>query len=281
MLKLFKESFKTANDCIILAIPLVLFIWIISFYIGYANRYVDVPAELIIAIITTLIMAGIFFSGWIYMLKKGIDVSKGVYVLDQDRLKAVRNLFRLMPHGIGKFFLSFIGMFLLFKVYAVVTYFAINLIGTHLIGAVYTADQASNVLSSTPQELITLLSSLSPEQLTKLRLWNVLIFLTTTVFLFSIMLWVPEIIYSTPNPFKALIIGAKKAFQKFRKSACLFAFLTLLNIIVSLISTFALMNPILYILIMVIMFYYIIYSIVLVFSFYRQEFCETEVTNET
>lgn len=280
MLKLFKESFKTANDCIILAIPLVLFIWIISFYIGYANRFVDVPAELIIAIITTLIMAGVFFSAWFYIVKKGIEVSKGIYVLDEDRTKAIGSLFKLMPRGIGKFFLSFVGMFLLFKIYAISAYFVVNIIGTNLIGAVYTPEQASSIISSSPQELINLLSSLSPEQLTKLRLWNLLIFSATTLFLFSIMLWIPEIIYSTPNPFKALIQSAKKAFQKFRKASCLFAFLTLLNVITSLISTFALSNPIVYILIMVIVFYYIIYSVVLVFSFYRQEFCETEVKNE-
>ncbi len=280
MLRLFKESFKTANDCIILAIPLVLFIWIMSFYIGYANKFIDVPAEFIIALITTLIMAGIFFSGWFYMVKKGIEISKGVYVFDEYRINAIGNLFKLMPRGIGKFFLSFFGMFLLFKIYAVAAYFAVDMIGTNLIGAVYTPEQASKIISSTPQELITLLSSLSADQLTKLRLWNLLIFSTTTLFLFSIMLWVPEIVYSTPNPLMALIKGIKKAFINFKKSICLFAYLTLLNVITSIISTFALINPILYILIMVLVFYYIIYSVVLTFSFYRQEFCETEVKNE-
>lgn len=281
MLKLFKESFKTANDCIILAIPLVLFIWIMSFYIGYANKFIDVPAEFIIALITTLIMAGIFFSGWFYMVKKGIEISKGVYVFDEFRIKAIGGLFKLMPRGIGKFFLSFFGMFLLFKIYAVAAYFAVDLIGTNLIGAVYTPEQASKILSSSPQELITLLDSLSHDQLTKLRLWNLLIFSATTLFLFSIMLWAPEIIYTTQNPVKALIKGIKKTFINFKKSVSLFAYLTLLNVITSIISTFALINPILYILIMVIVFYYIIYSVVLTFSFYRQEFCETEVKNET
>jgi len=280
MLKLFKDSFKTANDCIILAIPLVLFIWILSFYIGYSNKFVDSHIELSIAVVTILIMAGAFFSGWFYMVKKGIEVSKGIYVLDEDRAKAIGSLFKLMPRGIGRYFLSFIGMFLIFKICVALAFFIVNILGTTLIGAVYTPDQASQILSSSPQEIMTFLDSLTTEQLTKLSLWNILIFSATTLLLFSVMLWIPEIIYSTPNPVKALLGSIKKAFGKFRKTVCLFVFLTLLNVFTSLISSFALTHPLLYLFIMVIIFYYIIYSVVLVFSFYREEFHGTEVKHE-
>ncbi|MBR5556158.1 hypothetical protein IKU74_09130 [bacterium] len=279
MLKLLKESFRITNDCIMLAIPLVLFMWILSFYLGYANKIVDSPQELILAAVTILFMAGATFSGWFYTIKKGIEVSKGVYVLDKDRTKAIVSLFKLMPRGIGRYFLSFIGIFFIFKICGIGLYFLINIIGTNLIGAVYTPEQASTILTSTPQELIEFIGTLSAEQLVKLRLWNLLIFLTTTVFLFALMFWIPEIIYSTPNPFVALFKSIAKIFKRLKKSICLFIILAILNTITSIVSTFALNHPLLYLSIMVLIFYYLIYSVVLIFSFYREEFCETNIIN--
>lgn len=280
MLKLFKDTFKTANDCILLAIPLVLFIWILSFYLGYANKIVDKPAELILATITVLFMAGAFFSGWFYMVKKGIDASNGIFVLDSDRIKAIGSLLKLMPRGIGKFFLPLICVFLIFKICSLILFYIINITGTNLIGEVYSAEQAAQVLSLTPQELVSYIETLSVEQLTKLRLWNILIISTTTVYLFSLMLWIPEIIYKTLNPVSALFKSIKKVYSKFWKTAGLFFYLTVLNIFTSVISTFALSHPLLYLSIMVIVFYYIIYCVILIFSYYRQEFCGMEVTND-
>ena len=281
MLKLFKESFKTANDCILLAIPLVLFMWILSFYLGYANKIVDKPAELILATITILFMAGAFFSGWFYMVKKGIDASKGIFVLDSDRTKAIGSLLKLMPRGIAKFFIPLICIFLLFKICSVGLYFLINITGSNLIGEVYTADQAAKILTLTPQEMVSFLGTLSAEQLGKLRLWNLLIISTTTVYLFSLILWIPEIIYSTRNPFLALFKSIKKVYSRFWKTVVLFIYLTVLNLCTSIISTFALSHPLLYLLIMVIIFYYVIYCVILIFSYYRQEFCEMEASNDT
>ena len=114
MFKLFKEAFKTTNDCIILAIPLVLFMWILSFYFAFSNTVVNDPAELLLAFVTVLFMLGAFLSGWFYMVQKAINVSKQVYVLDEDRAKATMNLFKVIPYGIGKYFLSFIGLILIF-----------------------------------------------------------------------------------------------------------------------------------------------------------------------
>ena len=107
MFKLYKEAFKTANDCIILAIPLVLFMWILSFYFAFSNAVVNEPAEIILAFITVLFMTAAFLSGWFYMVQNAIVVSRQVYVLDEDRAKATMNLFKVIPYGIGKYFLSF------------------------------------------------------------------------------------------------------------------------------------------------------------------------------
>lgn len=116
MFKLFKEAFKTSNDCIILAFPLVLFMWILSFYFAFSNSVVNTPAEIILAFVTVLFMVCAFLSGWFYMVQQAIEVAGQVYVLDEDRAKATMNLFKVIPFGIGKYFLSFIGMIIIFLI---------------------------------------------------------------------------------------------------------------------------------------------------------------------
>jgi len=185
-------------------------------------------AELILATATIVVMTGAFCSSWFYMVKKGIETSKGIYVLDADRAKAIGNLLKLMPRGIAKFFLPIICALMLFKVCSICLYLLINITGTALIGEIYTAEQASQIISLTPQEMISFLGTLSDEQITKLRLWNLLIISTTTIYLFSIMLWIPEIIYSTQNPIIALLKSIQKVYKKFWKSVALFLYLTIL-----------------------------------------------------
>ncbi len=279
MFKLYKEAFKTANDCIILAIPLVLFMWILSFYFAFSNAVVNEPAEIILAFITVLFMTAAFLSGWFYMVQNAIVVSRQVYVLDEDRAKATMNLFKVIPYGIGKYFLSFIGLILIFLFIVSLAGTLVYKFGIHYIGNVFTQDQITAALSST-EDMKLFIDSLTVEQLIKLNLWNFLIMGTTTLISFLIMFWIPEIIYSTINPFTALFKSIKKVFVKFPKSVALFIYLSILNIFVSFLSTFAILHPLLYLLVMVICFYFIIYVVVLVFSYYEKEFNGTDKNDE-
>lgn len=279
MFKLFKDSFKTATDCIILAIPFVLFMCILSFYFSYSNSVVDTPAELGLAFFTVLFMVGAFLSGWFYMVKNAIQISKVVYVMDEDRAKATMNLFKDIPYGIGKYFLSFILMALSFILIASITAYTIFAIGQHFIGNVFTPEQLTTALSST-QDMKAFIDSLDITQKEKLFLWNLLIMSTTSFMSYLFMLWIPEIIYKTQNPLIALFKSIGKLFIKFPKTILLFIYISTLNVIMSFLSTFTLVNPLLYILIMVIYFYFIVYVVVLIFSFYEKEFCEGNDNDE-
>ena len=275
MFKLLKEAFKTANDCIILAIPLVLFMWILSFYFGFSNTVVNSPAEFILAFITVLFMTGAFLSGWFYMVKNAIGISHKVFVMDADRAKATMNLFKDIPYGIGQYFLSFVLMSLTFLLIVVITAMLVYLIGDMYIGNVFTPEQLSAALSST-QDMKIFLDSLDNDQLIKLNLWNLLIMGTTTILSFIFMLWIPEIIYKTVNPLLALFRAIKKVFVRFKTSLVVFIYISVLNLIMSFIGTFTLVHPLLYILIMVLYFYFIIYVVILLFLYYESEFCGAE-----
>ena len=280
MFKLFKEAFKTANDCIILAIPLVLFMWILSFYFGFSNSVVNSPAEIILAFITVLFMTGAFLSGWFHMVKKAIEISRKVFVLDADRAKATMDLFKNIPYGIGQYFLAFVLMLLAFLLIVAIAAMVVYLIGDIYIGNVFTPEQLSSALSST-QDMKTFIESLDNEQLIKLNLWNLLIMGTTTVLSFILMLWIPEIIYKTVNPLLALFRSIKKVFVKFKTSLGVFIYISVLNLVMSFIGTFTLINPLLYILIMTIYFYFIIYVVILLFLYYVREFSGAECGEET
>lgn len=272
MLKLFKNAFKITNEGIILATPLILFIWLITIYLTFAKGVVDTLPEAVSAVITLLCMVGAFCAGWFYMVKESIALSKKEFILDEDRAKEILNLIKKIPAGIGKYFLSFIGMSLItlgiFAIFAICIY----KLGMHFIGSIdFTAEQIKNAMSS-PQDMKVFLDSLSIEQLYKLGNWNLLFMAASTLMSYMLMLWIPEIIYQTQNPLLALFKSIKKLFVKFGKSIALFLYLTLLNLVISFANTFSLLHPVIYMLMMIAYFYFLVYVIVLIFYYYDSEF---------
>lgn len=274
MRKLFKETFGITNDNIILAFPLILFMWLLTFYINFSRQTVNSMPLFILSSLTVLIMTGAFFAGWFYMVKKAVKLSKQVFVLDEDRARATIGLVKTIPAGIGKYFLSYTGM--LFLSVLIITIIGAGLynIGMHFIGSLaLDPAQLKNVLNSA-YDMKAFLDSLSFEQLLKLNNWNMLFLAATTVISFLFMLWIPEIVYQTRNPFMALVNSVKKIFGKFGKSLKLFIFLTILNFILSFVNTFSIINPFLYFLMTVVYFYFLIYLVLLIFIFYDREFEE-------
>lgn len=276
MLKLFKNAFRLTNEGIILATPLILFIWLITIYLTFAKGVVDTLPEAVSAIITLLCMIGAFCAGWFYMVKKSIDLSQKEFILDVDRAKELLNLFKKIPAGIGKYFLSFIGMSLIMLVIFALFAIGIYKIGMSFIGSIdFTAEQIKSAMAS-PQDMKLFLDSLSLDQLYKLGTWNMLFLAASTLMSFLLMLWVPEIIYNTSNPLLALFKSIKKIFCRFWKSIGLFIYLTILNFIISFANTFSLLHPIIYMLMMIAYFYFLVYVVVLIFSYYDKEFNKQE-----
>ena len=276
MFKLFKNAFKLTNEGILLAIPLILFLWLLTIYLTFAKSVVDTLPEALSALVTLLCMTGAFFAGWFYMVKKSIEVSKTEFVLDEDRARALLNLMKKIPTGIGKYFLAFLGMsmaaLLIFALYGALVY----KFGLHFIGTIdFTPAQIRGAMAS-PQDMKTFLDSLTPEQIYILGSWNLLFMAATSLLSFLLMLWVPEIIYQTKNPVMALFKSLKKLFLKFPKSLVLFIYLTFLNIIISFANTFAVIHPLIYIILMTVYFYFLVYVVVIIFYYYDTEFNHVE-----
>ena len=274
MLNLFKENIKITNDNIILATPLILFMWLSSLYISFSKGAVNSLPLLILTGITTLFMTSAFLAGWFYMVKKAVQLSKQVFVLDTDKAKATLNLIKTIPTGIGKYFLSFVGQIIFSMVIFVITGIITYKLGMLLIGDVgIDPVQLKSVLSSST-EVRTFLDTLTIDQLIKLNNWNLLLMLTTGILSFLLMLWIPEILFQTKNPFTALFKSIAKIFKKPMKSIKLFLFITVLNFGISFVSTFSMLNPFIYFVMMVMYFYFLVYLVVLIFTYYDREFTE-------
>lgn len=272
MFKLFKDCFKTTNDCIILATPLILFLSAISWYFNYAADSVNSIPKLILAIVTILIMASAFSAAWFYLTKKTLKLSRKVFVLEKDRAKEFKELLLSIPRGIGQLFLPFMGLiFLTSLIYCGllwgITTFVVNHIGTINIELL----DSNNLLLSS-NELIEEITGLAKNEIIVIYSWYILVLSGSSILSFLGMLWIPEIIYGEKNPFKALFFGVKKLFLTFPKSLLLFIYINFLLIISSILNTVLMFNPIAYFVVLLLYYYLIVYIVVLLFSYYEQSF---------
>lgn len=272
MFKLFKDCFKTTNDCIILATPLILFLSAISWYFNYAADSVNSIPKLILAIVTILIMASAFSAAWFYLTKKTLKLSRKVFVLEKDRAKEFKELLLSIPRGIGQLFLPFMGLiFLTSLIYGGllwgITTFVVNHIGTINIELL----DSNNLLLSS-NELIEEITGLAKNEIIVIYSWYILVLSGSSILSFLGMLWIPEIIYGEKNPFKALFLGVKKLFLTFPKSLLLFIYINFLLLISSILNTVLMFNPIAYFVVLLLYYYLIVYIVVLLFSYYEQSF---------
>ena len=272
MFQLFKNCFKQTNDGIILATPLIIFLSILGWYLSYATDSVDSIPKLVLAIITTLVMASGFFSAWFYMVKKTLKLSNKVFVFDKDRAKAFGELIMSLPKGIGKLFLPFLGVISISSIIYGIIIAGITFLVYKYIGSVNIDLLNSNNLLVSSKELFEELSQLPREEIIVINCWYMLVLATITIVSFFFILWIPEIVYSEKNPFKALINSLKKIWLTGAKSLLLYIYINALSFIISILSTLLMFNPISYFLVLLLYYYFIVYIVVLIFSYYEITF---------
>ena len=96
MIKLFKDSFGITYYNIILATPLVLFMVIVSMYLGFSKNTVDTLPEMLLSMFTLWVMFGAFLAAWFFMVKRAVENSKSVYILDEDHANELENIRNLV-----------------------------------------------------------------------------------------------------------------------------------------------------------------------------------------
>ena len=285
MINIFKQAAKITNYNIILAIPLIVFVKLLDLYSLYSRNTVDSTHELILASVTVLFMSGAFFASWFYMVKEAIDLSKQVFVLDADRAKATMNLFKALPVGIGKYFLSFVGFYIILFFIQVFATPVVYLLGVNIIGGLDTESmQNLQVIAMDPsitnQSMAAFIDKLTPEQIIFFGKWSLLFMLITSIIMYLLMFWIPEIIYKTPNPLVALWRSVVKLFKDFFSSFRFFISIWLMGFALLFLNTFAVINPLAYIIMNIILFYFTVFVVVAIFLYYDRKFVDMEAVDD-
>lgn len=282
MRELFKDAVKITNYNIILAIPLIVFIKVLDLYSLFSRYNIDSMPKFLIASITVLFMFGVFCAGWFNMVEGAVQLSKKVFVLDTDRAKATMNLFRKFPEGVGKFFLSFVGVYIIFLFIQAIATPLVYLLGVNIIGGLDDASMqhlqelAINSELTANQGMPAFIDKLSVEQIIFFGKWSLLFMSITSIVMYLLMLWIPEIICCSPNPLIALCKSLGKLFKDFFVTVRMFLILWFVGFVLLFINTFAVINPIAYIIMSIIMFYFSLYLVVLVFLYFDRKYVDAD-----
>lgn len=273
MFKLFKNSFKTTNDCIILATPLIIFLSILGWYIHYAYSSVDTILKGLLAIVTILVMLSGFAAAWLYMTKKTLALSKKIVVFDKDRAKDLLGLLISLPKGIGRLFLPLIGVVSSY----ILIYGAIILIVSFLVSKfVGTIDLSTfdiNSLQLSSKELFDeFINELTEKELAIINIWYLLITICSTLVSFLTLLWIPEIVYGEKNPYKALWYSTIKILKNFKSGIVIYIYISTLIISINILNTLLMVYPLLYFFVLILYYYFIVYIVVLIFTYYEQNY---------
>ena len=193
-----REALKITNNTIILTIPLIIFVKLLDLYSVFSKYHIDTTPKFLIASITVLFMFGVFFSGWLYMVKDAVLLSKKVFVLDKDRANATLKLFKSLLTGVGKYFLSFIGacVFYIFVI-QIIAVQLVCMVGVKLIGALDAQTMQSvheltlSAAASDGSAMAALIDSMTPEMIVFFGKWSLLfMFVTSTIMYLFLKLYI-------------------------------------------------------------------------------------------
>ena len=122
------------------------------------------------------------------------------------------------------------------------------------------------------QEFANKISELSQNELLVLQCWYILALVSIAVVSFITMLWIPEIVYTEKVSFEALYYSIIKIFTHLKNSIILYLYIAFLVVLISILNTFLMFNPILYFIVLLLFYYFLVYIVVLLFSYYEQTF---------
>lgn len=265
MINSLKESYKLTNKYIILATPLILFSLLSSLYILFSvNGNV---LGLLFAIVLFFLMLIAFLSGWFYMIKNAISDCES----DEPNL-----LIKYFPSGVGEYFLPTCGLVLVSFLFSSLLYTAFYFLGMKFIGELGIPMESFSKALESQEALKLFLTSLTAEQMFRIKAWNLLLFISTILVYYSLMFYAPTLFYKTKNPLKAFFVALKDLFsRKFLKNSLLYFIIFSSYFVLSIFTTLVGHNIVLHFVFTLLNFYYLILVAVFVFNYYYQNFVKT------
>lgn len=273
--KYFIDAFKYTNNNFLLLSLLICSVFIVSMYMLISTiRGVNPIVTMLIVI---LVMAAVA-SGLFYTVKKEISCDEEKFSHD------IKSVFSTFYTGIGKYYLSFLGMFLLFFLIATAI-----IMGTFLLANNFICDVSQlgidpnaffQIISTDNSSINTFLAELTPQQQSYFRAWNRLFFFSTHIFTFLLMLWIPEQIYTKKNLFVTLFNSVKKVVGDIPNLLCIFLTISFLNVVLTAFVLVPVHNQFLLfvfsILSMIIPLYLLLYDFYTLFLYYQAKYVNAD-----
>ena len=265
-----KKVLALTNKYIIIATPLLLFLFFLSIYFISVMQNAQL-LKLLFSMILVFLMFSAFVSGWGNMIKFA--------VLEKNNEEPYLIIKDFIP-GVGEYFLPAAAILFLAFLFNLVLLIFVFYVGLNLIGdiGISSSDLSGALINN--EALKAFLTSLSVEQLVKLNLWNLLILGAMTIFYFLTMFFIPALFFESKNPLKAILNSFKHLFSKrILLNIGIYFLIVVLNFVISVFSALCAGNSILSFIMTLINFYFICCVVIGIFYYYNKNFVNSHLGN--
>ena len=268
-----KKAFDITKENIVTAQPLIVFLLVISLTsVGLAQQSNKIA--FIIFFISNFLLTTAFLSGWFYMVKKTIELSKVKYARVEEKSAASFDLLKDFFPGVSAYFVPVTVIILIYVLLsACIVYFVgIDWGFGYLSSNNIHPDKIYQTALQSQQALEKYLYSMTFAQIRAINIWMMALTCAVTLFNFVTMFWFPAIFYIEKinfwTPFVSFWKSLKFLFKNFFGAFGIMCFLSVLNFIVFMINAIFSINIILSVIAFFIMFYFATYYVILIFSYY-------------
>lgn len=263
----FIKAFPLANNFMILTI-LLMSIFIISMYMIIAGQ---TGINSVLSLLIVIMLSSAFGAGFFHSIRHNAD--------NPENKITVKSSFETFYAGIGEYYLSFFGMFLLFFVMATLVIIVSFFVADKIICGIDQLGISANdffLMLAAPNQMDTIMDNIDAVQQGHLKAWCRFFLFTTQAFTFLIMLWIPEKIYTKKHFFISLFTSIKKIFTDFPNALCVYLMIMFLNYILAIFIV--LLSPFKFIafILNICSLYLLILNFYAIFLYYKHKFIEPE-----
>ena len=272
--ELFIKTYQIVKFNLILVQPLLIFLFFSGILLTTLSRINQINPAAVIFFVLTLEIFCAFLAGWFNMFHKGIELYEKPAKDDTEKAMSSLELFKEFFPGIGQHFSRFNLGFILYILMFLLMLNIAGYIGNHAIGI----PQSMN-----PNELISMfanenhakevLSKISDADKLRIAKWNLLTLLSTGIFGFLTIYFIPAMICADNTPLKALLKGVKTSFKKPIMTVLILLSFWISIFIVSIINAVSAENFILQLVGLMLFVFCIIYFNMMIFVYF-EKYCE-------
>ncbi|MDD3236903.1 MAG: hypothetical protein PHV37_02250 [Candidatus Gastranaerophilales bacterium] len=272
MIKSIKDAFIILKDNLIVVQPLILFLLLVGFVAQPIRLSVQQSVPSLIAVVITFAFTAAFLAGWFYNMKLAVAMKGKVYETPEEKGLAQLDLLKQFFTGVGDYFLSTMGMIVVYMILVSIFAFFAYKIGVHYIGSLDKVADFIKILSVDTKDTMAIAAGKFPqgEQL-KIFYWSAYVSLLSVIFTFVTMFFAPVLFYKTKNPLLAFFYNVVFIFKNFLGSLGVLMFLAVVNFVVSFIYVLSVSNIILSVIALLITFFYMSYHVMLIFVYYEEK----------